>query len=87
MWLLSVLLSGAGAGPATLIRGSLVPLAGLGMAALASMAGLLSWTRGLLPHAAMVDALAGKPGGRLVMAAWAGVSMVAGGLTLRHRDG
>jgi hypothetical protein len=43
--------------------------------------------REVLPHDAMVDALGRQPGGLLVMAAWAGVAIVAGGLTLRHRDG
>jgi ABC-2 type transport system permease protein len=87
MWLLGLLLSGTGAGLATVTRGSLVPLAGLGVAALASMAGLLPWARGLLPHDAMAGALDHKPGSLLVLAAWAGVSIAAGGLSLHRRDG
>jgi hypothetical protein len=42
---------------------------------------------GLLPHDAMVDALAREADGLLVMAAGAGVPIGGGGPSLRHRDG
>lgn len=85
LWLLSVLLSGVAAGLATITRGALAPLTGLGLAALASMAGLLPPFRRFLPHDAMTDALAGRSRGLLVVA-WAAVSALAGGLTFTRRD-